>query len=165
MSSLGTTPKLSNFLIIWNDAITTITYIVKYTKNEYNMSTIHTTGINVFGKTPVRLPLKIQTTRGDRRVDAMCDTGNTIRTGAAINADYCKKIGLTWRKYKQKEPIGTAKRSSKLNVLGETTPFKVKILGLSGLMTVTAQVIEDLSQELNLGARWLQQNNLSLHFI
>ena len=31
-------------------------------------------------------------------------------------------------------------------------------------MTVTAQVIEDLSQELNLGARWLQQNDLSLHF-
>ena len=29
---------------------------------------------------------------------------------------------------------------------------------------VKAQVIEDLSQELNLGARWLQQNNLSLHF-
>ena len=29
---------------------------------------------------------------------------------------------------------------------------------------VKAQVIEDLSQELNLGARWLQQNSLSLHF-
>ena len=29
---------------------------------------------------------------------------------------------------------------------------------------VKAQVIEDLSQELNLGAKWLQQNNLSLHF-
>ena len=29
---------------------------------------------------------------------------------------------------------------------------------------VKAQVIEDLLQELNLGAKWLQQNNLSLHF-
>ena len=29
---------------------------------------------------------------------------------------------------------------------------------------VKAQVIEDLSQELNLGAKWLQKNNLSLHF-
>ena len=29
---------------------------------------------------------------------------------------------------------------------------------------MTAQVIEDLSQELNLGPRWLQQNDLSLHF-
>ena len=97
----------------------------------------------------------------------MCDMGNTIRTGAAINAAYCTKIGLTWRRYKRKEPIGTAKKSSQLQVLGEMEPFRVHILGLSGaseVHMVKAQDIEDLSQELNLGARWLQQNNLSLHF-
>ena len=121
-------------------------------------------GMNSFGKTPVRLPLKIQTTKGDRRVEAMCDTGNTVRTEAAINAEFCWKIGLKWRRYKQQEPIGTAKKSSKLHVLGETDPFHIQVIGLSGVMTVTAQVIEDLSQELNLGARWLQQNDLSLHF-
>ena len=121
-------------------------------------------GITVFGKTPVRLPLRVQTTKGDRRVDAMCDTGNTVSTGAAINAEFCRKIGLTWRRYKQREPIGPAKKSSKLHVLGVTDPFHVKGIGFSGVMTVTAQVIEDLSQELNLGARWLQQNYLSLHF-
>ena len=85
----------------------------------------------------------------------MCDTGNTVRTGAAINAEFCRKIGLTWRRYKQQEPIGTAKKSSKLQVLGKTDPLQVKVIGLSGVMTVTAHVIEDLFQELTLGARWL----------
>ena len=124
-------------------------------------------GVNDFGRTPIRLPIRIQTTKGNRRVDAMLDTGNTIRTGAAMNAAYCQKIGLAWRRYKRKEPVGTAKRSSQLQVLGETEPFQIHILGLSGasgMHMVKAQVIEDLSQELNLGAKWLQQNNLSLHF-
>ena len=53
----------------------------------------------------------------------MLDTGNTIRTGAAINAAYCQKIGLAWRRYKQKEPVGTAKKSFQLQVLGETEPL------------------------------------------
>ena len=79
----------------------------------------------------------------------MCDTGNTIRTGAAINAAYCKKIGLTWKRYKRKEPIGTAKKSSQLPVLGETEPFRIHILGLSGasgVHTIKTQVIEDLEE-------------------
>ena len=117
-------------------------------------------GVNVFGRTPVRLPVRIKTTKGNRRIDAMLDTGNTIQTGAAINATYCRKIGLAWRRYKQKEPVGTAKKSSQLQVLGETKLFQIHILGLSGasgVHMVKAQVIEDLSQELNLGARWLQK--------
>ena len=88
--------------------------------------------VNDVGKTPVRLPVRIQTARGNKRVDAMLDTGNTIRTGAAMNAAYCQKIGLAWRRYKRKEPVGTAKKSSQLQVLGETEPFQIHIVGLAG---------------------------------
>ena len=54
--------------------------------------------------------------------------------GTAVN--YSKKRGLIWRRSKREEPIGTAKKSSQLQILGETEPFRVSRLGLSGVSGV-----------------------------
>ena len=81
-------------------------------------------GVNAFGRTLVKLPIRTQNTKGDRRVDARGETGNTIRTGTAIN--YSKRRGLIWRRSEREVPIGMAKKSSQLQVLRETEPFRVR---------------------------------------
>ena len=43
------------------------------------------TGVNVIGTILVELPIRIQNTKVDRKIDARDTIGNTIGTGTAIN--------------------------------------------------------------------------------
>ena len=84
-------------------------------------------GVNAFGRSLVRLPIRIQNTTSDQKIDARGTTGNTIGTGGAINYKENRKI--IWRKSECEKPFGGNQRSSWLQVLRETKLFLVRILG------------------------------------
>ena len=89
------------------------------------------TGVNAFGRILVKLPIRTQNTKGDRKIDARGTSGNTIRKGMAIS--YSKNRGIIWRRSEREKTIGAAKKSSQLQVLRETELFLGRILGLSGV--------------------------------
>ena len=96
-------------------------------------------GVKVFERTLVELPSRTQNTKSNRKIDARGTTGNTVGTGMAIN--YSKNRGIIWRRSEREKPFGVTKKSSRLQVLRETEPFLVRILGAVLLANVCAEAI------------------------
>ena len=93
-------------------------------------------GVNAFGRSLARLPIRTQNTKGDQKIDARGTTGSKIGTGAEIN--YKKNRRIIWRKSECEKPFGGTKRSSWLQALRETEPFLVRILGAVLIANVCA---------------------------
>ena len=116
-------------------------------------------------KRRLRVHANVQLKKGSKtmRLPALLDTGNSVVTPAVMNLSTAKEMGLKISPVPGRS-IGTAKKTSKLNLVGETEEFQLKIDGLREVFKIQALVVEAFSQSLNLGAFFLTEFNLTLHF-
>ena len=82
------------------------------------------------------------------------DTGNSVLEETAISENLHKRLGVGFSNARQ-TTIGTAKEGAQLQRMGTSNPIKMKIAGMRQEFCICPTVVRDLSDDLNLGDRWL----------
>ena len=95
-------------------------------------------------------------TCGKRQVKcrALIDTGNTVTSRSVITKALHNDIQSGFAKLGGKK-INTAKTGSGLTRLGRSKAIQMKIKGLKRTFVIKPSVVEDLTDDLNLGNGWL----------
>ena len=96
---------------------------------------------------------------GWEKTKTLLDSGNTLREGSAINADFHRKLGVGFATVVPGK-CGTAKAGTSLAKLGVSNPIVLKIQGRKNCITIRPAVVEELSDQLNLGAALLDRPTL-----
>ena len=96
---------------------------------------------------------------------ALIDTGNSIRqgSGVAISGNLHRKLNLGFVKLGGK-PINTAGKGSKLTVQGVSTAMKYQFPGIQTTYEIKPIVIENLTDDINIGTSYLQKIGVSLEY-
>ena len=111
----------------------------------------------------VHAPVLISVGNKVRKIPALIDTGNSVQAPAVVSLELAKDLGMKVKPLPGRS-IGTAKKKTALNLIGEAENVELKIEGLRETFRIPALVVESLSQPLNLGAYFLSEFNLSLQF-
>ena len=86
----------------------------------------------------------------------MMDPGNVTRRGIVISRDFQKRLGVGFKKIAQGK-VGTAGQGKSMKKLGVSKPFTLQLYGLRTSFEVTAEVIEDLVDDMNVGTAFFQK--------
>ena len=86
---------------------------------------------------------------------AMIDPGNVTKKGMVISRDFQKRLGVPFEQICQGK-IGTAGHGKPMRAMGTTEMFELHLKGISKKFLVSATVIEDLVDDMNLGTSFLQ---------
>ena len=95
---------------------------------------------------------------------ALIDTGNTTSHGVCISETFYNKLGLKLQPGVRPRPVTTAKSGSSLTILGVTEPVRIKVSGLDRTYEITPLVIRHLNMSVNIGARFMHRNQLTVEF-
>ena len=87
---------------------------------------------------------------GGETIKTLLDTGNTLREESAINADLHRRLGVGFAN-RRLGKCGTAKAGTSLAKLGVSNPIILKLPGMKTRITIRPSVVEQLSDQLNLG--------------
>ena len=91
---------------------------------------------------------------GELKVKGLLDTGNSVLEETAISENLHKRLGVGLSDARQ-TTIGTAKEGAQLQRMGTSNPIKMKITGMRQEFCIRPTVVRDLSDDLNLGDRFL----------
>ena len=94
---------------------------------------------------------------------AMIDTGNTLKSDAAISHTLHKKLGIGYEKL-NKRSIGTAKKGAEMVSLGVSKPICLKLEGLQQQFEIRPRVIKGLHTDLNISSYFLAKRKAKLSF-
>ena len=94
---------------------------------------------------------------------AMIDTGNTLKSDAAISHTLHKKLGIGYEKL-NKRSIGTAKKGAEMVSLGVSKPMCLKLEGLQQQFEIRPRVIKGLHTDLNISSYFLAKRKAKLSF-
>ena len=92
--------------------------------------------------------------RGSVQTKALVDTGNNVIEETAINHSFHEKLGVGF-KNKTQQLIGTAGAGSRIKKIGLSNPIKLKFKDSNRTFEINPTVIENLSDTLNIGDRFL----------
>ena len=81
--------------------------------------------------------------------------GNVTKKGMGISRDFQKRLGVPFEQICQGK-VGTAGHGKPMRVMGTTEMFELHLKGISKKFLVSATVIEDLVDDMNLGTSFLQ---------
>ena len=98
-----------------------------------------------------------------RSTIAMFDTGNTLKTPAAISREFHEKLQVGFFKLK-KHTVGTAKKGASMTTTGISNPIKIRFDGIKKSFIVKPRVIENLHSDVNIGGLFLKKVNAQMDF-
>lgn len=98
----------------------------------------------------IYLDVKVKGKYGEETVKTLVDTGNTLREESAIHADLHRRLGVGFAN-SERGTCGTAKAGTSLAKLGVSNPIILFVKGVKGGITIRPSVVEQLSDQLNLG--------------
>ena len=98
-------------------------------------------------------------------VRALIGTANSINEQVAISKQLHDQLNIGFKTQERKE-IGTANKNSKLTRLGISNKINLKILGIPFEYSIYPAVIGQLSDDINIGMKFFQNNpnNLPIEF-
>ena len=116
------------------------------------------------GKCIVNIQCQLRGISGESiNTKAMIDTGNTLKSDAAISHTLHKKLGIGYGKL-NKRSIGTAKRGAEMVSLGVSKPICLKLEGLQQQFEIRPRVIKGLHADLNISSYFLAKRKAKLSF-
>lgn len=87
-------------------------------------------------------------------VKGLLDTGNSVLEETAISEQLHQKLGVGLAKARR-TTIGTAKEGAQLERIGTSNPIRMRICGMRQEFSIQPTVVKSLSDDLNLGDRFL----------
>ena len=93
------------------------------------------------------------------KIRALLDTGNSVFEAVAISEEFHKRLGVGFSS-KQTTELGTASNSAKISKIGVSKPVKFTIEGINKEFTVTPSIVPNLSNDVNIGKRFLDNAGL-----
>ena len=110
-----------------------------------------------FGFTKV--PIKPVATRAK----ILIDSGNLTQHGVVMSEEYRRRAKIGFSRIGGRK-VGTAGKGLGMTQTGVSQPFDMRIQGINKTFRVKAMVIKDLSDDINLGASFLQKHQITLKF-
>ena len=103
--------------------------------------------------------------RAGRRVPirALIDSGNSVCAGLAMSSKLFEKLGCKFSPNSRPRQVGTARKGTCLNILGQSEEIRLSV-NFKNSKTRKFIVCESLSDDLNIGARFLKRERASIHF-
>ena len=116
------------------------------------------------GKCRVNIQCQLRGVSGEAiSTKAMIDTGNTLKSDAAISHTLHKKLGIGYGRI-NKRSIGTAKKGAEMVSLGISKPISLKMEGLNQQFEIRPRVIRGLHADLNISSYFLAKRKAKLSF-
>ena len=92
----------------------------------------------------------VLTINGEQMCKGLIDTGNSIIEKVAISSKLHRRLGVGYKEYLNQK-VGTANKEAKVTKLGVSNCIKLKFMGLPKEYDVCPAVIEELSDDINIG--------------
>ena len=113
----------------------------------------------------VSIMIKIEGSNGLVTYDkAIVDSGNTTTSGSVVSTSFLERHKIQWKRYPVGRPVGTAKRGSTLQIIGQVKELNIMIKGFPNSFIINPMVIDGLSHPINLGAQFMKKYKMSLSF-
>ena len=94
---------------------------------------------------------------------ALVDTGNSVDSDVVLDEETARELNLEIKPLLGRT-VGTAKKENSLKLVGESADFLLRIGDRPKVYKVKAIVVNNLSQRMNIGAKFLLREELDLKF-